>query len=234
VKALYVGGLTEKSVVILGSVYKESPMSLTVRADTEDIDPFSHRFISNMSDIPLLPLLINGKPYNDASAKVATHYSANNHGKAYVNYISATPEAAHAAAAASFATWKTYSKTPATQRRAMLQKLSTIVREDTTELVKMQVEETNCAKEWAERNIHFTTTYLDEIAAGITEAIGGHIPVCEVPGQMALVYKEPIGPILSIPPYGACLLACTFLEFLKCMNWRLTYTIDGTQHSSSH
>lgn len=152
-----------------------------------------------MAVIPMLPIIIDNKPYQDRDAHITTNHSA--HLKApYAEYQSATASSTNAACSSSLDAFKSWSRTPPTLRRGILQKTAALVRENAAELVRLQIEETNCSQQWAERNVEWSALHLEEMAGRITSVLSGELPVVETPGVMGLVYKHPIGPVLSIPP----------------------------------
>jgi acyl-CoA reductase-like NAD-dependent aldehyde dehydrogenase len=62
----------------------------------------------------------------------------------------------------------------------VLQKTAALIRENTAELMKLQIEETNCPEAWAAFNINLAAFHLEEIAGRITTALTGDIPVIQV------------------------------------------------------
>jgi acyl-CoA reductase-like NAD-dependent aldehyde dehydrogenase len=149
--------------------------------------------------LELLPLIIDNKPFISADAVTKSTYST--HLKAdFVQYISATAADAIAAVDSSQRAFKSWSTSLPSTRRAILQRTAALLSEDLEQLVKLQVNETNCTEMWATNNVRWAAAHLEEVAGKITSALKGDIPVIQTQGQTALVYKRAIGPVLSIPP----------------------------------
>lgn len=151
------------------------------------------------SPLQLLPLLIDNEPVIPTEAIVETTYSTFTKAS-YVQYVSATAANAITAVESSQTAFKSWSTSLPRNRRTILQKTANLIRENAEELTKLQVTETNCTELWASNNIEWAALHLEEIAGRITSALTGDIPVIQTSGQTALVYKRPVGPVLSIPP----------------------------------
>ncbi|ETN45315.1 uncharacterized protein HMPREF1541_09146 [Cyphellophora europaea CBS 101466] len=165
-----------------------------------------------MSKLPHLPLMIDNAPHDDPSATIITNHSAHL-SVPYSTYTSCTPSVAAVAAASSQRAFKTWSLTTPSSRRAILQKTAALVLTHQDELVRLQVEETNCPAQWAMQGVIWAAAHLEEMAARITTVLSGELPVVQTPGMTALAYKAPIGPVLSIPPWNAALfLACRAID----------------------
>lgn len=149
-----------------------------------------------------LPLIIDQKEVYPQSSQVVTNFS-HQLNTDYVAYTSATVEDAIAAAESSQEAFQSWSNSLPRDRRNILQKTARLVRENVEELVKIQMEETNSLEFWARNAVEWTAAHLEEIAGRITSAMEGEIPVIQTPGQVGLVYKRPVGPVLSIPPYAS-------------------------------
>lgn len=151
------------------------------------------------SSLELLPLIIDNKPVKPADAVIETTYSTFTKAN-YVQYISARATDAISAVDSSLQAFKSWSTSLPSQRRSILQKTAALIRENGEQLVKLQVTETNCTELWASANVTRAADHLEEIAGRITSALQGDIPMIETPGQTCLVYKCPVGPVLSISP----------------------------------
>ena len=81
----------------------------------------------------------------------------------------------------------------------MLMKVADLFEERKEELIKAQCEETSCDQGWASTNVMLTVNYVREIAACVS-SVHGTIPQNDKPQTLSLVFKEPIGPVLTIPP----------------------------------
>ncbi|KIX97418.1 uncharacterized protein Z520_06870 [Fonsecaea multimorphosa CBS 102226] len=155
-----------------------------------------------------LPLIIDNKPVQPAGSAVVTNASSKLKAH-YVRYVSATPEDAVAAVESAQTAFRVWSQSLPRTRRTILQKTAALIREHASELVKLQVEETNCPQPWAAFNINIAALHLEEIAGRITTALTGDIPVVQTPGQIGYVYKRPLGVVLSIPPWNAAVFLAT-------------------------
>ena len=169
-----------------------------------------------MTSLKTLPLVIDNQPVQPADSIVVTNHS--NHTKSeYVKYVSASVKDAIAAVESSQVAFRSWSQSPANLRREILQKTATLIRENSAELIKIQIEETNCPQQWAVFNVNLAVSHLEEMSGRITSVLAGEIPVVQVsqfpgdrnalvdselqtPGMMGFVYKRPVGPVLSIPP----------------------------------
>ncbi|KAK3117758.1 hypothetical protein LTR53_000568 [Teratosphaeriaceae sp. CCFEE 6253] len=76
------------------------------------------------------------------------------------------------------------------------------------ELINAQMAETSCQRGWAMNNVQITVGYLREIASCVSN-IRGSIPTIDKPDTFAFVFKEPVGPVLVIPPWNAALVLAT-------------------------
>ncbi|KAK4504017.1 hypothetical protein PRZ48_004932 [Zasmidium cellare] len=93
-------------------------------------------------------------------------------------------------------------------RRDILQAVAHLYSKRRAELVEAQVSETNCPEAWAEQNVTLSIKYLKEIASRVS-SIHGEIPPVEKENTFAFVFKEPIGPVLCIPPWNGALVLAT-------------------------
>ena len=164
----------------------------------------------------VVPLFINGKalpidesrvhPVNNSSSDETVHH-----------YASTTPETCKEACEAA---WTAFSGTTldtkrsgwkrasANTRRDIILKAATIFEERKQELIKAQKDETSCQDGWAINNIVTTVGYMREIASCVSN-IRGEIPTIDKPDTFAFVFKEPVGPVLVIPPWNAALVLAT-------------------------
>lgn len=115
--------------------------------------------------------------------------------------VSTVAEARHAAnvAAASFPKW---SRTPPTERRAILNRAADLLAgraEDFVTVIKMEIGGTRA---WVELNCRLGASILREAAAMTTQIAGEVIP-SDQPGSLALAMRQPCGVVLSIAPWNA-------------------------------
>ncbi|OQV10699.1 hypothetical protein CLAIMM_14662 [Cladophialophora immunda] len=161
-----------------------------------------------MPSLKTLPLIIDNKAVEPAGSAVATNTSSKLNAE-YVRYVSATPEDAVAAVESAQKAFHPWSQSLPRTRRTILQKTAALIREYAAELIKLQVEETNCPETWAAFNVNIAALHLEEIAGRITTVLTGDIPVVQTPGQTGYVYKRPLGVVLTIPPWNAAVFLAT-------------------------
>ncbi|KIX03804.1 uncharacterized protein Z518_07357 [Rhinocladiella mackenziei CBS 650.93] len=165
-----------------------------------------------MASLQTLPLIIDNEPVHPADAPIVTNYS-NNTKSDYIKYVSASAKDAIAAAESSQVAFRSWSQSLPRVRREILQKTAALIRENAGELIRTQMEETNCSEFWAKFNTHMAVLHLEEMSGRITSVLTGDIPVVQTPGMMGFVYKRPVGPVLSIPPWNASVfLACRAID----------------------
>jgi acyl-CoA reductase-like NAD-dependent aldehyde dehydrogenase len=156
------------------------------------------------NDLPVLPLYINGtaQPVKD---QLLFPVVSSIQDKPIHYAVSASPASAASAcdaAASAFATWR---KTSPAHRRGLLLKAADILESRMDEIMKWQMAETSCPKEFATFNIKTGLTYVREIAAATSE-IRGTVSQRETgadgneAGGLTVVVREPIGVVIVIPP----------------------------------
>jgi acyl-CoA reductase-like NAD-dependent aldehyde dehydrogenase len=100
------------------------------------------------------------------------------------------------AAARAFKSWK---RVPMTERRDILNRAADILQSKTSEATKRTTIETSCDHHWAASDCSVAATMIRQNAAtGMT--IGGKIPAPDDPDNLSLVFKEPVGVVMIIPP----------------------------------
>ena len=146
----------------------------------------------------VVPLWINGASATSTPEIIFPVFSAEQQKVVYLAQSADSQTATHAADVASkaFATWRHVN---AVTRRGIVLRAADILESRKDELVRIQREETSCQEGWARINTNFAVRNLREIASRVT-SVTGQIPQLEGDGQMALIFKEPIGPVLCIPP----------------------------------
>jgi acyl-CoA reductase-like NAD-dependent aldehyde dehydrogenase len=152
-----------------------------------------------MASLDILPLIIDNEPVHPDGARVATTTSTNTNGP-YVKYVSASVYEAVRAVESSHKAFLSWSRTQPHVRSGILRQVAALLRENAQELVQLQVAETNCPELWGRINVLWAALHLEEMAGRITSALMGELPVVQTPGQIGLVFKRPVGPVLSIPP----------------------------------
>ena len=81
----------------------------------------------------------------------------------------------------------------------MLLKAADIFEGKAAEACRRMILETSCAEQWAKFNIGQTITFIQAIAAEVANAVTGEVPPSSF-GFTSIIFKEPVGPILLIPP----------------------------------
>ena len=158
-----------------------------------------------MGDMRVVPFYIDGKkvqsqttfPVISASSGDTVHHAQ-----------SASVEESLSAANAAGRAFKTWKRATIQSRRQLILKVAQIFQRDMDEFIQLQCLETSASKPWATNNVNGTVGYLHEIAAQIS-GVTGTIPENDKPGAMSFVFKEPVGPILCIPPWNAALILST-------------------------
>lgn len=135
--------------------------------------------MGSLAQLPVIPLIIDNQPVQPNGSEVVINWSSNLNTE-YVKYVSATPEAAVAAAESAQVAFQSWSQTLPRTRRNILQRTAALMRENLAELVKIQMEETNCPEMWATNNVNMSALHLEEIAGRITTALTGDLPLSQV------------------------------------------------------
>ena len=107
--------------------------------------------------------------------------------------------AAAEAAAAAFAAW---SGTPPSRRRAILWKAADLLEQRAPDIAKTITAETAATLGWGMFNTAFAATMMREAAAATTQITGEMIP-SDIPGNIALSVRQPVGVVLGIAPWNA-------------------------------
>jgi acyl-CoA reductase-like NAD-dependent aldehyde dehydrogenase len=102
-------------------------------------------------------------------------------------------------AASAFPTW---SGTPPSQRRAVLNRAADMLLSRTDELVRLIWEETGGTRAWSELNCRLGATNLRE-AASLATHVSGETAPSERPGSISMVVRQPCGVVLSMAPWNA-------------------------------
>lgn len=156
--------------------------------------------ISNGTDLETVPLIIDGKPSTATPSAKFSIFNLEQH-KDVLLAESADVDAANRAAASAWAAFKTWKDTSGRVRRRILLRYAELLREHEEDLVAAQCLETSVIKSWAKSNVHLAADMVDEIASGITR-LEGTIPQTHASGTLALAFSVPVGPVLTIAPYG--------------------------------
>jgi acyl-CoA reductase-like NAD-dependent aldehyde dehydrogenase len=156
-------------------------------------------------DKQVVPCLINGKPTEvDADRLIEVTSSAQ--GKVVGYAQSADVKIAQAAVDSAAKEFKTYSEWPYHKRRQVLLRAAEELESRVEVLTRYQIDETSCPEPWARFNIFLAAKAIREIASSITIACTGEMPPPETGSAFCLVYKQAIGPVLSIAPWNGSII----------------------------
>ncbi|KAM0517739.1 hypothetical protein ACHAPE_004713 [Trichoderma viride] len=121
---------------------------------------------------------------------------------------SATPEIAVKAVEASHQAFLKWKNTSYVERRDLLLRAADVIDSWVDRFAQLQVEETSSTLAWGRAQTFMLTRFIREIATSISSATTGELPPLEQPGALALVYKEPVGTVLTITPWNASMILC--------------------------
>jgi benzaldehyde dehydrogenase (NAD) len=107
--------------------------------------------------------------------------------------------AAADAAASAFPTWSALNPGA---RRAMLNKAADLLEARAAEIALAVRDETGSTAGWGHFNVHFAASMLRE-AAAMTTQVGGEVIPSDVPGNLAMAYRQPVGVVVGVAPWNA-------------------------------
>ena len=111
----------------------------------------------------------------------------------------ADAKAAADAAAAAFPTWSALNPGA---RRAKLNRAADLLEARAAEFALAVRDETGSTAGWGHFNVHFAASLLRE-AAAMTTQVGGEVIPSDVPGSLAMAYRQPAGVVLGVAPWNA-------------------------------
>jgi acyl-CoA reductase-like NAD-dependent aldehyde dehydrogenase len=114
----------------------------------------------------------------------------------------AGPLDAVAAVGAAATAFKEWSKTSPSKRRAILWKAADLLEARAQDVAKTITAETGGTFGWGMFNTFFGASMMREAAASTTQMTGETIP-SDVPGNIALSVRQPVGVVLGIAPWNA-------------------------------
>jgi benzaldehyde dehydrogenase (NAD) len=114
----------------------------------------------------------------------------------------ASVEDAKAAADAAAAAFPKWSAMGPSERRAKLNKAAELMEQRAQQFATLCSAETGATIGWGHFNIHLAAGMLRE-AAAMTTQIQGEIVPSDVPGNLAMAMRQPLGVILGIAPWNA-------------------------------
>jgi vanillin dehydrogenase len=146
-------------------------------------------------------LIIGGR---DVGAKNKATFARLNpiSGEEATRASAATVEDAKAAADAAAAAFPKWSATGPNARRAMLNKAADLLEQRANQFATLVSAETGATGGWGHFNIHLAAGMLREAAAMTTQITGEVVP-SDVPGNMAMALRQPLGVVLGIAPWNA-------------------------------
>jgi acyl-CoA reductase-like NAD-dependent aldehyde dehydrogenase len=140
----------------------------------------------------------------DAASGDGRYYEKRNPftGELVARVPDAGPLDAVAAVGAASAAFKEWSRTPPSKRRAILWKAADILEARAPDIAKTITAETGGTFGWGMFNTFFAANMMREAAASTTQVIGEVIP-SDIPGNIALAVRQPVGVVLGIAPWNA-------------------------------
>lgn len=157
----------------------------------------------------VVPFFIDGKQYTPTGDDNTIFPVISSTTEKPVHYaLSASVEDAATVCASAGKAFQSWKRSTPMQRRDIIEKVAQIYKRDTEEFIRLQHVETSSTESWARFGIMTTMNNLREIAAQGSR-IAGTIPPSEKPGAMSFVFREPVGPVLCIPPWNAALTLAT-------------------------
>ena len=146
-------------------------------------------------------LIIAGK---DVGAKNSATFARNNPitGEEATRAAAASVDDAKAAADAAAAAFPKWSAMGPSARRAILNKAAELLEERAGQFATLVMAETGATAGWGHFNIHLAAGMLRE-AAAMTTQIQGEVVPSDVPGNMAMAIRQPVGVVLGIAPWNA-------------------------------
>ena len=122
--------------------------------------------------------------------------------------VSATIADAEAACEASWSAFQSWKLSSPSHRRNILNGVADAFERRKDELVEVQFHRNILRRGLGCEQRHDLINYLREIAACVS-SIMGQIPMNDKPETLSLVFKEPVGVVLTIPPWNAALVLAT-------------------------
>jgi benzaldehyde dehydrogenase (NAD) len=146
-------------------------------------------------------LIIGGR---DVAATNSATFARNNPitGEEATRAAAATAEDAKAAADAAAAAFPKWSVLGPSARRALLNKAADLLEQRAQQFATLVMAETGATAGWGHFNIHLAAGMLRE-AAAMTTQIQGEVVPSDVPGNMAMAIRQPVGVVLGIAPWNA-------------------------------
>ena len=156
----------------------------------------SDQFLMDKADV--VPLWIDGNKAASSEGVKFAVYSAKEQKNVHMAESASTEDVKKAADSAkqAFESWRL---TSAYERRDLLLKAADAFEAQIGRAIALQVSETSCEASWAGFNVKYGVRVIREIASRTT-AVFGEMPRMNSDSNLALVFKEPVGPSLLIAP----------------------------------
>jgi benzaldehyde dehydrogenase (NAD) len=84
----------------------------------------------------------------------------------------------------------------------MLNKAADLLEARAAEIALAVRDETGSTAGWGHFNVHFAASMLRE-AAAMTTQVGGEVIPSDVPGNLAMAYRQPVGVVVGVAPWNA-------------------------------
>jgi len=146
-------------------------------------------------------LLINGQNLPAAGGATFDRISPLS-GEVATRAAAATVDDAKTAVDAAAAAFPAWSELGPNERRARLLKAADLMEARTGEFIELMMAETGAAPMWAGFNAKLGASILREAASMTTQLTGEVIP-SDVPDNLAMAVRQPVGVVLSIAPWNA-------------------------------
>lgn len=119
---------------------------------------------------------------------------------------SANVDTAKAAVDSAWTAFKHWKKSSVDERRDLLLKTADILESKSNDAQRRHEKETSASSQFTPFDVIYAAKLVREAAACVTTAVHGTIPASSDPDVTSLVFKEPVGPVLIIPPWNAPLI----------------------------
>ena len=123
-------------------------------------------------------------------------------GKVVTRAAAASAEDAVKAVKAAQAAFPAWSALGPGARRAKLTKAAELLEARAAEIATAVRDETGSTAGWGHFNVHFAASMLRE-AASMTTQVSGEVVPSDVPGNLAMAHRQPVGVVYGIAPWNA-------------------------------
>jgi acyl-CoA reductase-like NAD-dependent aldehyde dehydrogenase len=146
-------------------------------------------------------LLIGGKPRTASGGKTFARRNPVS-GETVSTAAAATVDDAVAAVDAARAAFAGWSAQGPGARRALLNKAADLLEKRAADFAAAVRDETGATAGWGHFNVHFAAIMLRE-AASMTTQVAGEVVPSDVPGNLAMAHRQPVGVVFGIAPWNA-------------------------------